>query len=81
MAGVHGTGTLDAHAVRVFIRLTGLSALIWFAPTTRQFMLEEARGVLLHWRPSPGMALAMGCLAALGLLACNGTQTFVYFRF
>ncbi len=81
MAGLHGPGTFDAHAARIFVRLTGLSALIWFAPTTRQFMLEEARGLLLHWRPSPSMALAMGCLAALGLLACSGTQTFVYFSF
>jgi alginate O-acetyltransferase complex protein AlgI len=89
MAGLRGPGTFDAHAARVSIRLIGLFGLIWFAPTTRQFMLEEARGVLLHrhppWRPlwsaSTSMALAMGCLAALGLLACGGTQTFVYFRF
>jgi D-alanyl-lipoteichoic acid acyltransferase DltB (MBOAT superfamily) len=81
MAGLNGPGTFDAHAARIFIQLAGLSALIWFAPTTRQFMLGEASGLLLHWRPSPSMALAMGCLATLGLLACSGTQTFVYFSF
>jgi D-alanyl-lipoteichoic acid acyltransferase DltB (MBOAT superfamily) len=81
MAGWHGPGSFDLHAARVSIRLVGLFALIWFAPTTRQFMLEEAGGLLLRWRPSPGMALAMGSLATLGLLACTGTQTFVYFRF
>jgi alginate O-acetyltransferase complex protein AlgI len=85
MAGLNGFGAFDLHTARVLLRVAGLLGLIWFAPTTRQFMLEEARGLLrgprLHWRSSPGMALAMGCLAALGVLACSGTQTFVYFNF
>lgn len=81
MAGLHGLGTFDFHELRVFLRLAGLLALIWFAPTTRQFMLQEVNDVRLCWRPTPSMALAMGGLATLGLLACSGTQTFVYFSF
>jgi D-alanyl-lipoteichoic acid acyltransferase DltB (MBOAT superfamily) len=51
-----------------------LLAVVWLAPATRAFMQRD-------WRPSPAMAMAMGCLATVGLLACGGTQAFVYFSF
>jgi len=34
-----------------------------------------------RWQPSPAMAISLGGLGALGLLACGGTQSFVYFSF
>ncbi|HVY16412.1 MAG TPA: MBOAT family O-acyltransferase [Rhodopila sp.] len=80
MAGGQGFGTLDLRAAATAVWLLSLFAVIWFAPTTRQFMQAGAGPVTL-WRPTPRMAVAMGCLATLGLLACEGTQAFVYFSF
>ncbi len=80
MGGWFGAGTVDIHVVKWAGWIAALCILIWCAPTTRQFMQGSATAPL-QWRPTPGMALAMGCLAALGLLACGGTQTFVYFSF
>lgn len=80
MGGWFGAGALDIHVAKWAAWIGALCTLIWCAPTTRQFMRGGVAD-LLQWRPSPGMALAMGCLAALGLLACGGAQTFVYFSF
>jgi alginate O-acetyltransferase complex protein AlgI len=74
MAGRHGVGEADPQAALQAAWLCLVYALIWLAPTTRRFMQ-------LDWRPSPVMAVAMGCLATVGLLACGGTQAFVYFSF
>jgi alginate O-acetyltransferase complex protein AlgI len=96
MAGLHGLGAIEAdihadiHTVENGIWLLGLYAIVWFAPTTRQWMLPEshvrpglpaASHLRLGWRPSPRWAIAMGCAATLGLLAAGGTGEFLYFRF
>jgi alginate O-acetyltransferase complex protein AlgI len=78
MAGRYGAGESDPQSVLQVAWLCLLLALIWVAPTTRQFIQGTGQ---LAWRPSPAMAVAMGCLATIGLLACGGTQTFVYFSF
>jgi D-alanyl-lipoteichoic acid acyltransferase DltB (MBOAT superfamily) len=80
MGGWFGTGMLDIHAAKWAGWIGGLCGVIWCAPTTRQFM-QGGAAAWLQWRPTVGTAVAMGCLAALGLLACGGTQTFVYFSF
>jgi alginate O-acetyltransferase complex protein AlgI len=57
-----------------------LYAIVWFAPTTGQWMLG-APMARLQWRQSSGWAVAMGCATTLGLLAAGGTGEFLYFRF
>jgi alginate O-acetyltransferase complex protein AlgI len=80
MAGLHGTGVMepDIRAAVDVVWLVSLYAVIWLAPTTRQWMQGEAR---LAWKPSPRWAMAMGCAATLGLLAAGGSSEFLYFRF
>jgi D-alanyl-lipoteichoic acid acyltransferase DltB (MBOAT superfamily) len=82
MAGLHGPGDLqpDIHVPAQILWLTVLYAIVWLAPTTRQWMLSEpASG--FAWRPSTQWAVAMGCAATLGVLAAGGTSEFLYFRF
>jgi D-alanyl-lipoteichoic acid acyltransferase DltB (MBOAT superfamily) len=82
MAGLHGAGDLrrDVHTPADVLWLAGLYAIVWLAPTTRQWMLAEP-AVRFAWRRSPRWAVAMGCAASLGLLAAGGTSEFLYFRF
>ncbi len=68
----------DMIATADVLWLLALYAIVWFAPTTRQWMLSGAR---FAWRPSPGWAVAMGCAATLGVLAAGGNREFLYFRF
>ncbi len=77
MSGLHGTDPVwaDAHGPSEVLWLLALYAIVWFAPTTRQWMLGRI------WRPSPSWAMAMGCAATLGVLAAGGTGEFLYFRF
>jgi alginate O-acetyltransferase complex protein AlgI len=81
MTGAHGLGPvgLDARSAADIAWLAGLYAIVWFAPTTRQFMTGGAGR--FAWRPLPRYALAMGCAATLALLAAGGTGEFLYFRF
>ncbi len=80
MTGARGIGTIGSLWALNAVWLAALYAVIWLAPTTRQFMLRtpEAR---FAWAPSPRWAVAMGCAATLGLLAAGGTGEFVYFQF
>jgi alginate O-acetyltransferase complex protein AlgI len=70
MAGLHGLGAIEAdiHAAENGIWLLALYAIVWFAPTTRQFVLAEPgvrsgvlaepgvrSGRLAGPRPWPGM--------------------------
>jgi D-alanyl-lipoteichoic acid acyltransferase DltB (MBOAT superfamily) len=82
MAALHGLGAIEAdiHVAENGVWLLALYAIVWFAPTTRQFMLAGPQP-LLGWRPSPAWAVAMGCAATLGLPAAGGTGEFLYFRF
>jgi D-alanyl-lipoteichoic acid acyltransferase DltB (MBOAT superfamily) len=82
MAGLHGVGTLepDIHVPAAVLWLVALYAIVWFAPTTRQWMLGEM-AARYAWRQSPQWAVVMGCAATLGLLAAGGTGEFLYFRF
>ncbi len=79
MAGWHGIGALDPdiHAVADAAGLAGLYAVVWFAPSTRQWV----EGGRFAWRPSASWAAVLGCAATLGLLAAGGTGEFLYFRF
>jgi len=94
MAGLHGMGPVqaDIRVIAAVLWLLVLYAVVWVAPTTRQWMLRE-RGLLgaparfgeapgrLMWRQSPQWAVVMGCGATLGLLAAGGSGEFLYFRF
>jgi hypothetical protein len=82
MAGLHGCGDLqpDIHVPAQILWLVILYAIVWLAPTTRQWMQNEPAS-RLAWRPSPRWAVAMGCAATLGVLAAGGTSEFLYFRF
>jgi alginate O-acetyltransferase complex protein AlgI len=79
MGGMHGIGAMqpDVRGIADVAWLLVLYGIVWFAPTTRQWMLGERAG----WRPSPRWAVAMGCATSLGLLAAGGTGEFLYFRF
>ncbi len=82
MAGLHGGTTLqvDYPAVIAALWLLSLYVIVWFVPSTRQWMQGGAAG-RLAWTASPLWALVMGCGATLGLLAAGGTGEFLYFRF
>jgi alginate O-acetyltransferase complex protein AlgI len=82
MAGLHGAGPIQADHLTVIavLWLLSLYAIVWFVPSTRQWMQGDAAG-RLAWSASPRWAVAMGCGATLGLLAAGGTGEFVYFRF
>jgi D-alanyl-lipoteichoic acid acyltransferase DltB (MBOAT superfamily) len=82
MAGMHGGGIVqfDPHGIAHVAWLLALYLIVWFAPTTRQWMQPEP-AVRLGWSASPRWAVAMGCAAALGVLAAGGTGEFLYFRF
>lgn len=82
MAGLHGAGVFqaDIHMPAEVLWLLALYAIVWFAPTTRQWMLGEP-AARFAWRGSPQWAVVMGCAATLGLLAAGGTGEFLYFRF
>jgi D-alanyl-lipoteichoic acid acyltransferase DltB (MBOAT superfamily) len=82
MAGLHGVGAIrpDIRATADVVWLLALYAIVWLAPTTRQWMLGDPL-VRLTWRPSPQWAVMMGCAATLGVLAAGGTGEFLYFRF
>jgi alginate O-acetyltransferase complex protein AlgI len=87
MAGLHGVGGFqaDIHMPAEILWLLALYAIVWFAPTTRQWMQGERmlgeRAGRFAWRGSPQWAVVMGCAATLGLLAAGGTGEFLYFRF
>jgi alginate O-acetyltransferase complex protein AlgI len=82
MSGLHGVGAiqLDVRVAADVLWLVALYAVLWVAPTTRQWMLRE-RIVGTGWQASPRWAVVMGCGATLGLLAAGGTSEFLYFRF
>jgi alginate O-acetyltransferase complex protein AlgI len=82
MAGMHGGGSLRPGLVGIVdaLWLVALYAIVWFAPSTRQWM-QASPPSRLAWSPSPRWAAVMGCAAALGLLAAGGSGEFLYFRF
>ena len=82
MAGLHGTSPiqLDTRMGTDLAWLLSLYAIVWFVPSTRQWMQADP-GSQFAWKPSPKWALVMGCAATLGLLAAGGTGEFLYFRF
>lgn len=82
MAGLHGMTPLraDPHPTIDILWLVALYAIVWFAPTTRQWMLGGSP-VWFKWRQSFPWAVVTGCAATVGLLAAGGTSEFLYFRF
>ena len=82
MAGLHGVRAvhLDIRLATDVAWLLALYAIVWLAPTTRQWMLGD-RPSWLVWRPSPQWAMLLGCATTLGVLAAGGTGEFLYFRF
>jgi alginate O-acetyltransferase complex protein AlgI len=82
MAGLHGMDPLlpNAHGAAKVLWLVALYAVVWLAPTTRQWMVGDIKARLM-WRQSSPWAMVMGCAATLGLLAAGGTSEFLYFRF
>jgi alginate O-acetyltransferase complex protein AlgI len=86
MVGLHGAGMIapDIRAVGNVVWLGLLYAIVWFAPTTRQWMHHASPAetpVRFAWRPSLQWAVVMGCAGTLGLLAAGGSGEFLYFRF
>ena len=88
MLGLHGLGSALPRTTIVQIGL--LLALVWFAPNTQQIMtnFEPALGRTIAnplarstWNPAATWAVAVGGIAALGLLALGGTTEFLYFQF
>ncbi|MEA2738208.1 MAG: alginate O-acetyltransferase complex protein AlgI [Acetobacteraceae bacterium] len=81
MSGLHGMDAIqpDVHVAANVVWLLLLYAVVWFVPTTRQWMNSGVGG--FGWRRSPEWAVAMGCGATLGLLAAGGAGEFLYFRF
>jgi D-alanyl-lipoteichoic acid acyltransferase DltB (MBOAT superfamily) len=82
MAGLHGFNALqfDYPTAIAVLWLLALYAIVWFAPSTRQWMQGGSAG-RLGWTLSPQWAFVMGGAATLGLLAAGGTGEFLYFRF
>jgi alginate O-acetyltransferase complex protein AlgI len=82
MAGLHGVaaGWIDYPTAVAVLWLIALYAIVWFAPSTRQWM-QGGPKTRLAWAPSPAWAIALGCGATTGLLAAGGTGEFLYFRF
>jgi alginate O-acetyltransferase complex protein AlgI len=67
-----------------------LYGIVFFLPNTQQIMrlFRPALGRILPgpltrlaWHPSRGWAVAMGVVAAAGVLGIGGTSEFLYFRF
>jgi alginate O-acetyltransferase complex protein AlgI len=82
MAGLHGLGAVrtDIHTIANILWLMSLYAIVWFAPSTRQWLQAEP-AARFTWRASPQWAVVMGCAATLGLLAAGGSGEFLYFQF
>jgi alginate O-acetyltransferase complex protein AlgI len=82
MVGLHGAGELrlDYSTVIAALWLLALYTIIWFVPSTRQWMQADPSS-RLAWKPTPQWAVIMGCAATMGLLAAGGTGEFLYFRF
>lgn len=82
MAGLHGRTVLqfDYPTAIAVLWLLSLYAIIWFVPSTRQWMQAGSAG-RLAWTQSPQWAFVMGGAATLGMLAAGGTGEFLYFRF
>ena len=82
MAGLHGMGLVqaDLHVASDALWLLALYAIVWFVPSTRQWMCGGPT-IRFAWRPSSQWAVVMGCAAMLGLLAAGGSGEFLYFRF
>jgi alginate O-acetyltransferase complex protein AlgI len=94
MVGLHGTGLLgpelhgwgaiadppDIHTIVDILWLAALYGIVWFAPTTRQWLLANPDSAIT-WRPSPRWAVVLGCAATLGVLAGGGSGEFLYFQF
>lgn len=79
MAGLRGLGSVepDVHAIANMCWLAALYTIVWFAPTTRQWMEADRFAAPL----SPHWAVALGCAATLGLLGAGGSAEFLYVRF
>ena len=67
-----------------------LAVIVWGLPNTQQIMgrfapalgrVEQRATGLLRWQPTAGWAVAMGAVAAIGVLAVGGTTEFLYFQF
>jgi hypothetical protein len=66
-----------------------LLALAWFAPNTQQIMARalptletvSASPGLLRWAPVPRWGLAIGVVAAIGLLSVTRGGEFLYWQF
>ncbi len=82
MVGLHGGTTLHFdYPVAIAVGwLLSLYVIVWFVPSTRQWM-QASPPSRLAWTASPQWALIMGCATTLGLLAAGGTGEFLYFRF
>ncbi len=82
MSGLHGIGAVqrDIHTFADILWLLSLYAIVWFAPTTRQW-LHGNPTARFTWRATPQWAVVMGCAATIGLLAAGGSGEFLYFRF
>ena len=92
MAGWHGMApaTLPEIGKLHLLMMAGLYAIVWLCPNTQQIMrrhdpvlepVEAPQGLRLTWALDLRSAVAVGALAALGVLFLGGTTEFLYFQF
>jgi D-alanyl-lipoteichoic acid acyltransferase DltB (MBOAT superfamily) len=89
--GVTAAGTEGGAAfISLWAWVLGLLALAWFTPNTQQIMAraEPTLGAvagnapaLLRWAPEPHWGLAIGAVAAVGLLSVSRGGAFLYWQF
>jgi D-alanyl-lipoteichoic acid acyltransferase DltB (MBOAT superfamily) len=89
--GVTASSMLGGFAfTAMWVWVLGLLALAWLAPNTQQIMerAEPALGAiagrapsLLRWAPVPRWGLAIGAVAAVGLLSVTRGREFLYWQF
>jgi D-alanyl-lipoteichoic acid acyltransferase DltB (MBOAT superfamily) len=69
--------------------IVALLAFAWFAPNSQQIMVRaqptieavSATPALLRWSPKPRWGIAIGLVAALGLLSVTRGSEFLYWQF
>ncbi|MDB5039406.1 MAG: rane bound O-acyl transferase family protein [Candidatus Eremiobacteraeota bacterium] len=84
MAGVHGIGPLPSRSL--LLLLTALAAAATILPNTQELLrlvsAPRDRFVFaLQWRPSRRWSVAVGVLAAVAIICCSRSSSFLYYQF
>jgi len=84
MAGAHGVG--PSPSVSLLLQLTALAAAATVLPNTQELLrlvsAPRERFVFpLQWRPNRRWSVAVGVLAAIAIICCARSSTFLYYQF